>query len=83
MDEPTAAMGIQETHSAIRMLKHLQEQGMTQLIISHNLHQVFSMADHIYVLRSGCCVASVATRESNLEQLQQLILQLENQEEAL
>lgn len=77
LDEPTAAMGIQESHSAMNILRMLRDRGMTQIIISHNLHQVFSLADHIYVMRSGEIVASVDTMDSSVSQLQELILSQE------
>lgn len=77
LDEPTAAMGIQESHSAMNILQTLRERGMTQIIISHNLHQVFSLADHIYVMRFGEVVASVDTMDSSVSQLQEIILRQE------
>ena len=77
LDEPTAAMGIQESHSAMNILRMLRDRGMTQIIISHNLHQVFSLADHIYVMRSGEVIASVDTRNSSVSELQNLILSQE------
>lgn len=82
LDEPTAAMGIQESHSAIHMLERLRDQGMTLLIVSHNLHQVFHMADYIYILRAGLCMGGVATRDTSLESLQEMILREENEKEA-
>lgn len=83
LDEPTAAMGIQESHSTMEMLRALRQRGMTQLIISHNLHQVFALADYIYVLRSGQIIAGAATGDTTLEALQELILQREREVEAL
>ena len=77
LDEPTAAMGIQESHSAMNILRMLWDRGLTQIIISHNLHQVFSLADHIYVMRSGEVIASVETRNSSVSELQNLILSQE------
>ena len=76
LDEPTAAMGIQESHSAMNILKMLRDRGMTQIIISHNLHQVFSLADHIYVMRSGEVIASVDTCNSSVSELQELIVDI-------
>ena len=55
----------------------LRDRGMTQIIISHNLHQVFSLADHIYVMRSGEVIASVDTCNSSVSELQELILSQE------
>lgn len=80
LDEPTAAMGIQESHSALNILRGLREKGMSQLIISHNIHQVFGVADYIYVMRSGRCIAGVSTADTTPQQLQELILSRENQE---
>lgn len=80
LDEPTAAMGIHESHSALNILRGLKEQGMSQLIISHNIHQVFDIADYIWVMRSGSCIAGVATADTTPQQLQELILNRENQE---
>ena len=82
LDEPTAAMGIQESHSTMNMLSGLRSRGMTQLIISHNLHQVFAMADYIYVMRSGTIIAGVATRDTSVDALQDLILQRESETES-
>ena len=82
LDEPTAAMGIQESHSTMNMLSGLRSRGMTQLIISHNLHQVFAMADYIYVMRSGTIIAGVATRDTSVDALQDLILQRESEAES-
>lgn len=80
LDEPTAAMGIHESHSAMNILCSLKEQGMSQLIISHNIHQVFDIADYIWVMRLGRCIAGVATADTTPQQLQELILSRENQE---
>ena len=67
----------------MEMLRELRQRGMTQLIISHNLHQVFALADFIYVLRSGQIIAGAATRDTTMETLQALILQRESEVEAL
>lgn len=79
LDEPTAAMGIQESRRTVNMLKLLKERGMAQLIISHNLNQVFEIADHIYVMRAGEILASVAASETSPEELRELILRREDE----
>ena len=66
----------------MNMLSGLRSRGMTQLIISHNLHQVFAMADYIYVMRSGTIIAGVATRDTSVDALQDLILQRESEAES-
>ena len=79
LDEPTAAMGVQETHQTMELLRSLKERGMTQLIVSHNLQQVFSLADSIYVMRSGKVLVHVETGSTSPEELRALILRREEE----
>lgn len=60
LDEPTAALGVQETRRALDAVRHLQEQGVAIVIISHNLPLVLEMAQRIVVLRHGTKVGDVA-----------------------
>src|SRR5260370_4894230 len=53
LDEPTAALGVQETARVVEIIRALRRQGITILMISHNLRQVFGLADTIWVLRDG------------------------------
>jgi simple sugar transport system ATP-binding protein len=53
MDEPTAALGIAETEKVERLILSLRERKLAILIVSHNLEQVFRLADRICVLRRG------------------------------
>mgnify|MGYP004727535553 CR=1 FL=1 len=81
LDEPTAAMGIQETHQTMELLRSLRSRGMTQLIVSHNLQQVFSLADCVYVMRSGKVLLRAETGDTSPEELQSLILRREEEQE--
>lgn len=81
LDEPTAAMGIQETHQTMELLRSLKSRGMTQLIVSHNLQQVFSLADCVYVMRSGKVLLRAETKDTSPEELQALILRREEEQE--
>lgn len=72
-------MGVQETHQTMELLRSLKEQGMTQLIVSHNLQQVFSLADSIYVMRSGKVLVRVETGSTSPEELRALILRREEE----
>ncbi|WP_037570479.1 ATP-binding cassette domain-containing protein [Phaeacidiphilus oryzae] len=56
MDEPTAALGVRETHAVERLVLRLKERGVTVLIISHDLDQVLRIADGVWVLRRGRAV---------------------------
>jgi D-xylose transport system ATP-binding protein len=59
LDEPTAALGVAQTEQVLALVKRLAEQGVGVLMISHNLVDVFQVADYISVLYLGQMVASV------------------------
>ncbi len=58
LDEPTAALGVAQTHQVRELIKRLRMQGLGVVLISHNLHDVFELADRIIVLRLGRRVAT-------------------------
>lgn len=80
LDEPTSAMGIREAHNTLELLRRLQKDGLTQLLVSHNLYQVFDVADRIFVMRSGKCVADVMTAQSSVDEIHAMILEQEQEE---
>ena len=53
LDEPTAALGVRQTALVLQLVKRLREQGHGVVVVSHNLADVFEVADRIYVLRLG------------------------------
>jgi ABC-type sugar transport system ATPase subunit len=53
MDEPTAALGVAQTRMVLDLIKRLADGTVTVLMISHNLNDVFEVADQIAVLRLG------------------------------
>ena len=57
LDEPTAALGVAQTAQVLDLVKRLGEQGLAVVLISHNLHDIFEVADSITVLRLGQNVA--------------------------
>jgi len=62
MDEPTAALGVAQTRQVLDLIRRLREQGLGIVVISHNLQDVFAVADRIIVLRLGRRVATFETR---------------------
>lgn len=58
LDEPTAALGVAQTRQVLDLIRRLREQGLGVVVISHNLVDVFSVADRIIVLRLGRRVAT-------------------------
>ncbi len=59
MDEPTAALGVQETAQVENIIRTLKEQGEPLILISHNMRQVFDLVDRIIVFRRGRIVANL------------------------
>lgn len=57
LDEPTAGMARHDTNATIELLKKIKEGGMTKVIIEHDMHVVFSLADRISVLAGGRIIA--------------------------
>ena len=64
LDEPTAALGVAQTEQVLNLVRRLAEQGVAVIIISHNLVDVFAVADHINVLYLGQMVASIETKDT-------------------
>lgn len=73
LDEPTAALGVQESKKALELIKVLQKQGLSIIIISHNLQHVFSIVDRIMVLRRGKRVGVVNVRDVNADDIVSMI----------
>lgn len=69
LDEPTAALGVEQTAMVLRLVRQLGERGLGVVLISHNLADVFSVADRIVVLRLGRRVATFHRRETTPEQV--------------
>jgi len=73
LDEPTAALGVAQTHQVLELVKRLGEQGLAVILISHNLHDIFQVADSITVLRLGQNVAEFKRKETNQQQVVEAI----------
>jgi D-xylose transport system ATP-binding protein len=58
LDEPTAALGVAQTAQVLELIRKLREQGLGVVVISHNLADVFAVADRIFVLRLGRAAGS-------------------------
>lgn len=69
MDEPTAALGVAETARVEQTIGRLRERGLAVLVVSHNLEQVFRLADRICVLRRGRQVGTVRAADVSGEEV--------------
>jgi simple sugar transport system ATP-binding protein len=69
MDEPTAALGVVQTRKVLDMICRVREAGLSVIVISHDLPEVFEVADRIEVLRLGVRVGSLRTQDTDMEQV--------------
>ena len=73
LDEPTAALGVQETARVEDIIRGLKQRGVPLIIISHNLRQVFDLVDRIWVFRQGRIICSRRTAVTSPEEIVGLI----------
>ena len=73
LDEPTAALGVAQTRQVLDLVRRLAEQGLGVVLISHNMADVFEVADRIATLYLGRMVAQVPTKEVTHGQVVELI----------
>jgi simple sugar transport system ATP-binding protein len=73
MDEPTAALGVQETAKVEELILKLRDDGHPVLLISHNFSQVMRLSDQVWVMRAGRCVAGRRTTETTGDEIVALI----------
>jgi fructose transport system ATP-binding protein len=59
MDEPTAALGVKETHMVLDLIRRVRERGLPVILISHNMPNVFEVADRVHIQRLGRRVAVI------------------------
>jgi len=74
LDEPTAALGVEETRKVLELVKEMRDQGHTVVMISHNLAHVFDLCDRISVMKTGCVVGSRHISETTREEILRLIV---------
>lgn len=69
LDEPTAALGVEQTAAVGRIVRKAASEGLPIIIISHNLEEVFDVADRIVVLRLGRKAADLKASETTREEV--------------
>lgn len=74
MDEPAAALGPHETAQVGDLIRRLREQGLGILLVSHDLHEVFALADRVVVFRNGQRVGAARTSETNQDAVLQMMI---------
>jgi len=71
MDEPTAALGVVQTRQVLDLIKRLRDRGLAVMVISHNLTDIFEVADRIAVLYLGRMVVQDDTSKFDLQTIVQ------------
>ena len=74
MDEPTAALGVPEQRKVMELIRRLKAQGVAIIFISHNLTDIFAVADRILVLRRGVAAGERATAATNGDEIVRLMV---------
>ena len=69
LDEPTAALGVRQTRQVLELIRRLRERGLGVVVISHNMENVFAVADRIVVLRLGRTVGEFRTADTSHEEV--------------
>lgn len=69
MDEPVAALGVQETEEALKLVEDVASHGVPLIIISHNLEHVFRIATRVVVFRLGGLVADVQVKDTSQQEI--------------
>jgi fructose transport system ATP-binding protein len=67
LDEPTAALGVRETGQVLKLIRELRDTGKAVILISHDMPNVFELADRIHVQRLGARVAEISPRTHTME----------------
>ena len=68
LDEPTAALGVRESAQVLTLIKDLRDQGLGVILISHNMPNVFEVADRIHIQRLGACAGVVTPQTHTMEE---------------
>ena len=69
LDEPTAALGVVQTHNVMETIKRVRDRGLAVVLISHSMPHVLEVADRVQVLRLGRRVATYNAADTSVEQL--------------
>lgn len=74
MDEPTAALGMEETQLVVELIEELKTKGLGIFFISHDIHDVYRFTDRIYVLKGGKLVHTCLTNAHTQDEIVQMII---------
>lgn len=69
MDEPTAALGVRETGQVLDLIRRVRDRGLAVVLISHNMPNVFEVADRIHIMRLGRRIALTSPRDHSMAEV--------------
>jgi ABC-type sugar transport system ATPase subunit len=73
-DEPTAAMGVKETATTLKLIHSLTKRGIAVIIVSHNLFQVFDIAHRVCIIKRGTIVKDILTEDSSPQEVHRSLI---------
>ena len=74
LDEPTAVLTPQETDKLFAVLRNMRDDGKAIVIITHKMHEVEDLSDRVVVLRQGCYVGDMITKETNAQEMTNMMV---------
>ena len=69
LDEPWAALGVEQTHQVRELMKDLRTHGVAMILITHDLSDILSITDKIAILRHGRLAAMLDSQETNVNEI--------------
>jgi simple sugar transport system ATP-binding protein len=79
LDEPTSSISVKETRRVLELIHQLKEKGVSVIIVSHRMDEIFSTADRIAVLRRGVKIADVRKEDTTMEEIIKKIVSVEKE----
>ena len=74
LDEPTSALSVRETQAFLDHILRLREEGLSVVLVTHNIYHAFQVADRFFLLSHGKCVLDVDKKETDIEELIEIIV---------
>jgi D-xylose transport system ATP-binding protein len=74
MDEPTAALGVEETDKVHNLVRRLRDRGLSIIVISHNMNDIFKISDRIMILKTGKLVGVRKKKETTMDEILRMII---------
>ena len=74
LDEPTAVLTPQESEKLFNVLRKMRDDGKAIVIITHKMHEVESLSDRVAVLRNGCYIGDMATKDTNVTEMTNMMV---------